>query len=246
MMKLRWLCIQVCAVIVVCASPLSPGWASDTDSRSRSDHPPLLSPGDFVLPRAPLHEDALSGEAARTIRTGVLLIATDRVKDASLRNAVILVVRHLTSGTRGIVINRPTRMILGEVKVELAGEPGDTARIHYGGPVNARTIRYLLRGSRNHFAEARITDNVWFGTREEALDQAASQVSGNQLRLFAGHVSWAQGALDQELAHGEWLLAPATTASLFSRDPGGLWQRLMKRSRHNDLVSNHRTLNGTD
>jgi putative AlgH/UPF0301 family transcriptional regulator len=47
-----------------------------------------------------------------------------------------------------------------------------------------------------------------------------------ELRLYAGHHTWAPGQLQAEIGAGGWQVLLGTAELVFDEDPGGLWRKL--------------------
>jgi putative AlgH/UPF0301 family transcriptional regulator len=47
-----------------------------------------------------------------------------------------------------------------------------------------------------------------------------------ELRLYAGHATWAPGQLQAEIAAGGWQVLLGTPELVFDEDPGSLWKEL--------------------
>jgi putative transcriptional regulator len=50
-----------------------------------------------------------------------------------------------------------------------------------------------------------------------------------RLRAYAGYAGWGTGQLDNEIARGDWLIAPADAASIFDTKSADVWSKLVDR-----------------
>ena len=167
---------------------------------------------------------------------GRLLVATPMLGDPNFRRTVVLVVEHeAEQGTLGVVLNRPTKVPVGQVLepwTELATDP---SVVFTGGPVSPNSALALahvpgtdepvgwhpLEGGRPEVARLGLVD----------LDAppgllAAAIVS---LRVYAGYAGWSSGQLQAEIEEGAWYVLPAETADAFSADPERLWPAVLRR-----------------
>jgi putative transcriptional regulator len=49
------------------------------------------------------------------------------------------------------------------------------------------------------------------------------------VRVFAGYAGWAPGQLETEIDLGAWFTVDAEPVDVFTDDPDGLWQRVLRR-----------------
>ena len=178
---------------------------------------------------------------AQTIGNGTLLVASPALTDVNFAHAVVLVLQHDENGTVGVVLNRPTSLVPGTVFPELAEGLGSYAgHLFRGGPVAPTRLLYLVRG----LAAATVTgpevlDKVFLSIDDTALPDMVRLADGtDELRLFAGHATWAPGQLQAEIGAGGWQVLLATPDLVFDENPGDLWQELEGRgSNGNDVVA---------
>ena len=53
----------------------------------------------------------------------------------------------------------------------------------------------------------------------------------NEARYYVGYVAWRPGELRQEVDRGLWYVLDADPELAFRKDPGGLWEELLRRAR---------------
>jgi putative transcriptional regulator len=161
---------------------------------------------------------------------GMLLVANEQLTDPRFHNRVILVIQHDTQGTAGLVINRPSRLLLDAVLPKGSKLAGQGRTLSYGGPVETQTLLALVK-VRNHPPEPaeEIIDNLYVtavGVLDEWPDFADEVVD---YRVFVGYTGWVSGQLDAELLRGDWHLLPADEQGVFAGDGVLLWERLRQR-----------------
>jgi putative transcriptional regulator len=62
------------------------------------------------------------------------------------------------------------------------------------------------------------------------LTRDPTEVHGiDALRVFVGYAGWGPGQLEGELAEEAWVVADPRPADLWSADPEGLWERVLRR-----------------
>jgi putative transcriptional regulator len=170
---------------------------------------------------------------AQAVGNGTLLVASPQMTDPNFARAVVLVLRHESEGTLGVVLNRPTNLEPGTVFPELAASVGSyPGRLFRGGPVSPTQILILVRGlAAATVAGPEVLDKVFLSIDAESLPEMTRLADGtNDLRLYAGHVAWAPGQLDAEIRSGGWQLIPGTAELVFHGEPGELWTELEGRA----------------
>ena len=145
------------------------------------------------------------GEMASEALAGRLLVATPMLGDPNFRRTVVLVVEHESEqGTLGVVLNRPTKVPVGQVLepwTELATDP---SVVFTGGPVSPNSALALAHvpGTDEpvgwHPLESGAQPIPGAVARIGLVDLdappgllAAAIVS---LRVYAGYAGWSAGA----------------------------------------------------
>ena len=49
------------------------------------------------------------------------------------------------------------------------------------------------------------------------------------LRIFAGYAGWSPGQLEDEIRTGSWFVVDSESGDVFTDEPAGLWQRVLRR-----------------
>jgi putative transcriptional regulator len=166
---------------------------------------------------------------AQTVGSGTLLVASRQLTDVNFARAVVLILQHDENGTIGVMLNRPTNLVPATVFPELAEDLGSyDGRLFRGGPVAPTRLLYIVRG----LAAATVTgpevlEKVFLSIEDSALpDMVRLADSTKELRLYAGHATWAAGQLQAEIGAGGWQILLGTPELVFDEDPGSLWTKL--------------------
>jgi putative transcriptional regulator len=179
--------------------------------------------------------------AAQTITNGTLLVASPDMTDANFARAVVLVLSHGDDGTVGVVLNRPTNLVPGEIFPELKDSVGSYAgSLFRGGPIAPTRLLYLVRGlAAATVSGPEVLDKVFLSIDDASLPDMVRLADGtNELRLYAGHAAWVPGQLQSEIGAGGWQVLRATPELVFHVDPGSLWTELEGRAGSgSDLVA---------
>jgi putative transcriptional regulator len=162
-------------------------------------------------------------------QTGRLLVATPVLEDPTFERAVVLVLDHDEDGALGVVLNRasgvPVREALSDW-VDLAAAP---PVVFGGGPVEPTAVVALGR------CAAGVAPDGWSPIldRIRLVDLDADPVLATtdleHVRVFAGYSGWAPGQLETEIDLGAWFTVDAEPVDVFTADPDGLWQRVLRR-----------------
>lgn len=134
---------------------------------------------------------------------------------------VVLVIEHTDEGAVGVVLNRPSEVLVSDAVPSLAASAGDEDVVHVGGPVATQTV--LALGDFPDPAEASTTVVGHLGLVDP--DDPRAEVS--RLRVYAGHAGWAPGQLDGELEAGAWIVAEPDTDDPFLEED--VWPVVLRR-----------------
>ncbi len=157
---------------------------------------------------------------------GQLLISSSRLFDPNFRHTVILVGQHTTDGALGVVLNRPLDASVAQAVPALIDLVPEGEALFEGGPVQPSSPILVADMSHPALADIPVFDRIGFLTGEIRDDQKRGIV---RARVFAGYSGWDAGQLEAEMAQDSWVLDPAQIEDVFTEDPDGLWQTVLKR-----------------
>lgn len=154
---------------------------------------------------------------------GSILIAHPSLLDPNFHKSVILLADHsATAGGFGLIVNRPTGKVVGELLKE--SELGHLARVPVlaGGPV--QTDQLMLVAFRWHPQTHRLECRHHISL-EEAKQLTTAQ--HHTVRGFIGYTGWSGGQLEGELAQRSWLVCKADQADLLETERAPrIWREL--------------------
>ncbi|MGQ0466431.1 MAG: YqgE/AlgH family protein [Sporichthyaceae bacterium] len=165
---------------------------------------------------------------------GRLLIATAGLSDPNFSRTVVMLLDHDSTGTLGVVLNRPTQRGVDDVLQPWAPYVRHPDVLFKGGPVGLDGA--LALGTRSTVPVDAGAEPV--GWRSVVGDigmvdlDAAPDVLGSalrDLRVYVGYSGWGAGQLDAELSTGAWLVVEALPGDMFCADPEHLWARVWRR-----------------
>jgi len=166
---------------------------------------------------------------------GRLLVATPLLGDPNFRRTVVLIVEHeVAEGTLGVVLNRPTKVPVGQVLepwTELVTGP---SVVFKGGPVapNSALALALVPGKDEPLGW-RALDGAPALARLGLVDLDAPPrllaSAIESLRVYAGYAGWGPGQLRSEIDEGAWYVLQAEPADVFFAEPERLWGSVLRR-----------------
>ncbi len=171
--------------------------------------------------------------------TGRLLVATPELIDPSFRDAVVLVLDHDADGTLGVILNRPTPILVASVLGgwSTSAEPPEV--LFEGGPVHKDSALALAEvtgggdplrdpgtvvdpiGFRRLFGDVGIID---LDTPAEVLGPAL-----HRMRVFAGYAGWSPGQLEAEIEQDSWYVVDGVPDDVFGAHPARLRGDVLRR-----------------
>lgn len=168
--------------------------------------------------------------APSSVKKGVLLVASPTLDDPNFRETVVLIIEHGEEGTLGVIVNRPTGVLLSEALPDIAALKGTTYRLFAGGPVQPAQLLVLFR-LKEPLADARsVFDGVYVGGTPRTLERVIKEPKPTEtFRAFAGSAGWAPGQLAYEMHQGAWATLPPDSAGIFDRDPSTFWRDCISR-----------------
>ncbi len=160
---------------------------------------------------------------------GIFLVAKPGMQDPRFQRTVVLLLAHSDQGTLGVIINRPTEILLSRVLPNLQIPVADEHTLFFGGPVGMDMLIFLMRSSAPPKHGSQVMTDVYYSADRETLEELLKQRQDqHQLRLYLGHSGWAPGQLATEIARGDWLLARASSVTVFQKDLPTIWPQLIE------------------
>ncbi len=161
--------------------------------------------------------------------TGRLLVAEPLLGDPNFDRTVVLVIEHTEEGALGLVLNRPTDLLVAEALPAWRHLTSDPPVLHVGGPVEERSGWCLARAVDPEGMEGFVPVFEDLGLLDLSLDPDDLGDAVTDLRLYAGYSGWGPGQLDHELAAEAWFVVAAEVDDPFLADGGELWSRILAR-----------------
>ncbi len=134
---------------------------------------------------------------------GVFLVAKRQVTGPLFRRSIVLLFEAGPGGAAGLIVNRPTDLLLREAFDEFPSERED--RVFLGGPVEPRGMLLLFEAKKPTRDSRPLGDRLHLGQSADSLRELIEQgVAPSQMRSFLGYAGWAPGQLEAEITRGDW------------------------------------------
>jgi putative transcriptional regulator len=171
----------------------------------------------------------LGAHAADVHQVPVVLVAKPEMGE--FYRGTVLFARPVGGGGHlGFIVNRPTRVTLGEA---FPGHPPAqkvTDPLFLGGPLHLDSVFAVVRRSESPGGRTfALAKDMFLVTDAATVDRVIEQ-NRSDARFYAGLVAWEPGELERELQRGFWYVLDHDAALLFRRTTDGLWDELVRRS----------------
>ena len=174
-----------------------------------------------------------SARATGALAPGSLLLATPELLDPNFNDAVILLLDANADGALGVIVNRPTGVLVSEVLGDWAEVVAQPEVLFQGGPVEtdgALAVALLApeaAAGLNGSGFRQVVGGLGLLDLDTPVPQVVEALQG--LRIFAGYAGWGAGQLDAEVAQGHWYVTPAKAEDVFLSDASQLWREVLRR-----------------
>jgi putative transcriptional regulator len=150
--------------------------------------------------------------------TTILIVARAELPDPNFKGSIVLVMNNIGSVPAGLVVNRPTKITVAHLFPDLENLAHVEDKVYFGGPVAIESIWFLLRADSPPEHAIRVLDGVYLSNDRELLRKLLTREKPmDGLRIFVGYAGWGPGQLENEIARGDWTLAPADASAIFER-----------------------------
>lgn len=155
------------------------------------------------------------------------LVAMPSLHDPNFQQSVVYVCEHSAGSALGIIINRPSGVVLGDIFKQLSISVDNPALAQYpvfqGGPVHTD------RGFVIHEPPGAWDSSLKLGalgvtTSRDVLAALARGAGPSRTLVALGYAGWGAGQLESELAANSWLSTPADKRIIFETPVAERWQ----------------------
>lgn len=160
------------------------------------------------------------------------LVAMPTLIDSFFYHSVIYLCEHDDDGAMGLIINRPTRIMMRELLSHLqianSAEWTNHTAVLFGGPVQKDQGMVLHDGGEKWKNTLKITDEIFLTTSSDILQSLGTEQGPPHSLVTLGYAAWEGGQLEEEIAENSWLTVPATHSLLFETPADERWQAAAK------------------
>jgi putative transcriptional regulator len=148
-----------------------------------------------------------------------LLIAMPGMSDPNFSQTVTFLFEHNADGAMGIIINRPTRMPLGDIFDQLKLSCDDPIligqQVVQGGPVQPEQGFVIHPAGGDWEYSVQVSEQIHVTTSRDILAAMASGHGPRTSLVALGYAGWGAGQLESELTNNTWLTVPVEPRVLF-------------------------------
>ena len=161
----------------------------------------------------------------------ITLVAAPRLVDPDYRNTVLLAVPLENSRHVGVIVNRPTGRSLASLFPKHAPSKLVRDPVYFGGPMLRQAVFAVVHIDHTPGpGSIQMMKELFLATQGADVDHIIEETP-NEARYYVGYVAWRPGELRQETDRGLWYVLDADPDIIFRKDPGGLWEELLRRAR---------------
>ncbi|MGM9425657.1 YqgE/AlgH family protein [Hydrogenophaga sp. MI9] len=169
----------------------------------------------------------MSADSASINLTNHFLIAMPGLNDDLFGRSVVFMCEHSERGALGLVINKPSDILLPSLfeKVDLALGREDLMHlpVFQGGPVQTERGFVLHEaidagegeGESVYASTLAIPGGLEMTTSRDVLEAMSSGAGPRRVFVSLGYSSWGQGQLESEITENSWLTVEADPALIF-------------------------------
>lgn len=180
-----------------------------------------------LLACAVLAWPAVAGAQARS--QSLVLVAKPEFRHPLYGQSVLVVRSFGRQQHLGFIVNRPTRLKLGQMFPGHAPSQKVVEPVFIGGPVNVNAIFALVaRDDSPGRGSIEVIPGVFAAFNAGTVDRIIESEPLNA-RFVTGLVVWRPGELAKEIDRGAWYVLEANS-DLVRRDPSGLWEDLVNQA----------------
>jgi putative transcriptional regulator len=156
------------------------------------------------------------------------LIAMPNLTDTFFYRSVVYICEHDDEGAMGLIVNRPTQVMLSELLEHLkisnpSAMPASTP-VLFGGPVEKGQGMVIHDSAKPWKSSLTLADNIYLTTSTDILEKLGTEQGPEHSIVTLGYAGWEAGQLEQEIAENSWLTVPATDSLLFETPAEQRWQ----------------------
>ncbi len=160
----------------------------------------------------------------------MLLVATPALRDPNFAATVVLVLDVDDTGALGVVLNRPSGLLVAEVLGpwrDVVTEPGVLFQGGPVGPEGALAVALLHAAAPAPAGFRGVTGQLGLLDLDVPVELLEDSLA--ELRIFAGYAGWGSAQLEGEIEEGSWYVVAGQVDDIFREDSTDLWRDVLRR-----------------
>src|SRR5688500_20397115 len=117
---------------------------------------------------------------ATSLGKGIFLVAAPSLRDPNFRQAVVLLCEHGAEGALGVVVNRPTVMLISEALPKVPVLEGQRHVLFAGGPVQPNLVLIFYRLMQEPIDTHHVFDGVYLGGDVAEVEREFMTATGSE------------------------------------------------------------------
>jgi putative transcriptional regulator len=160
-------------------------------------------------------------------KKGKVLIAEPFLKDYYFKRSIILLTEHGNEGSVGFVLNKPVKMKIEEMVMDM---PPFETMISVGGPVGVNSLHYIHTLGDIIPESVRVFDNVYWGGDFATIKGLlkTGKINNHQIRFFLGYSGWQPNQLNSELQQSSWIVSSLNANEIMNTKVKNLWKNSLR------------------
>ncbi len=155
---------------------------------------------------------------------GQLLVAAPSLRDPNFLRSVVLLVQHGEDGALGLIMNRPTDTLIGQVWEQVSETDCEAeGPLYLGGPIQGPLVAIHTQAEQ---ADLEVLPGLFYSVQPSKLEYLVSQHE-EQMRFITGYAGWGPGQLEFEMQEGAWIAGSVAAERIFSSDVQD-WDKLLQ------------------
>ena len=170
---------------------------------------------------------------------GYFLISESNMSDPNFFQTVVLILEHNAEGAFGLVVNRCSKLSLGDILPAFQNERGYGCPVYVGGPVQQEYIFVLhsdIPGMESSESSIKPVEGVVFEPSFRRVEKYFDEQYWHTLpaddrpniHIFLGFSGWAPGQLENEMNQGAWVIHQASAKIVFHENPEEGWKDALR------------------
>ena len=156
------------------------------------------------------------------------LIAMPSLVDTFFYHSVVYICEHNDKGAMGLIINRPTQVmlvdLLSHLDIKNPSERLTNTPVLFGGPVEKGQGMVIHDSHAGWKTSVELSEDIFLTTSTDILEAIGTDNGPPHSLVTLGYAGWGEGQLEKELAENSWLTVPANDDILFHTPPDKRWK----------------------